>query len=127
MPWKAISGILISALLILFITFNMGNVTDISFIFITIRHVPVYLIVFFSLLIGALGMFPVIIHSRRVTKRSSQRQKDEESIDKAFNDTISQIQNLESGKGKRSSKRGKKRSKKLIDDPEVVSDLDIFK
>ena len=127
MPWKAIIGIVLSAILILFITFNMGNVTDISFIFISVSNVPVYLIVFISLLIGALGMFPVVLHTRKNYKKAAQRQQDAESVDKAFNNTISQIQELESGKRSKAPKKRKKRSKKLVDDPEVVSDLDIFR
>jgi uncharacterized integral membrane protein len=52
MPWRLIKFIVIFALFLIFIFFNIDNKSDINFGFTRIREAPVYLTVFTSFVIG---------------------------------------------------------------------------
>ena len=67
MPWKLIVFILIFAVVLAFITFNLGNKCDISFGPgpLTIKDVPVFLTVFISFILGLLSTLPFIIKARK--------------------------------------------------------------
>jgi len=61
MPWRLIIFIIIFALFLVFITFNLDNKCDISFGFTVIEGVPVFITVFSSFLIGFLCALPLIV------------------------------------------------------------------
>jgi len=63
MPWRLILFILIFALLVVFISFNLNNKCDLSFGFKTITDVPVYLTIFISFVIGFFCTLPFIIYA----------------------------------------------------------------
>ena len=70
MPWRLIEFILIFAIFLVFIGFNLGNTCDISFGFKTISHVPVFLTAFSSFFLGMLCAVPFIISAR--TRRKNK-------------------------------------------------------
>ncbi len=126
MPWKTILIIFIASLFVLFIAFNVENKTSISFIFFTITAVPVYLIVFFSTLVGVLCMIPVLIRKRISRKNNEQNNLKEKEIEDSFKKAVqngSPSSNKTSQKSKK-RKSGKKRN--VIEDIDNVSDIDIL-
>ena len=68
MPWRLIKFIIIFAVLLLFIVFNLDNKSDIGFGFAKIRDAPVYLVILLSILAGMLFTLPFI--NRRNKKNS---------------------------------------------------------
>ena len=54
MPWRLIRLIIVFLILLLFIVFNLENKSNISFGVFVIKDAPVFLTVFFSLIIGML-------------------------------------------------------------------------
>ncbi|MDR2049794.1 MAG: hypothetical protein LBP69_10105 [Treponema sp.] len=61
MPWRLIGLIIILAVLLAFIGFNLDNTCAISFGFTRIDNVPVYLTVFASFVLGMLMSVPFLI------------------------------------------------------------------
>ena len=61
MPWRLIMIIVIVAILLSFIGFNLTNTCDISLGFKTFPNVPVYLTIFGSFLLGMICSLPFII------------------------------------------------------------------
>ena len=63
MPWRLIQFIVVFAVFLLFIMFNLGedNKCDINFGFTVIRDAPVFLTAFFSFIVGMLCAFPFIL------------------------------------------------------------------
>ena len=61
MPWRLIMLIVIIAVLLSFIGFNLSNTCDISLGFKTFHSVPVYLTIFGSFLLGMICSLPFII------------------------------------------------------------------
>ena len=61
MPWRLIGLIIILAILLAFIGFNLDNTCPISFGFTRIDNVPVYLTVFASFVLGMLMSVPFLI------------------------------------------------------------------
>ena len=61
MPWRLIQMIIIFAILLIFIGFNLTNTCDISLGFMKIPNVPVYLTVFASFMLGMLSSVPFFI------------------------------------------------------------------
>jgi uncharacterized integral membrane protein len=57
--WRFIVFIIIFAVLLLFIIFNLGNTSDISFGFTVLQDIPVFLTVFSSFMVGLLFAFPL--------------------------------------------------------------------
>jgi|GEM_PF-4433656 len=102
---KIIVSIAVVVLIILFITFNIDNTSDISFIFFTVENIPVYLTIFFSLLLGALAMIPFSLGYRKKKKKPSSIENLEQEINTSFEEKFS-----DSAKGKK-KKRGKKGEK----------------
>lgn len=128
MPWKTILIIFISALFILFIAFNVGNKTDISFIFFTVSSVPIYLIVFFSALIGALCMVPVLIKKRLSGKDREKELKKEKEIEDSFKNVIQKDSSKKTiPTDKKVKKRKSRKNKNVIDNIDNVSDIDILR
>ena len=60
MRWKLVQFIVLFAIFLVFIVFNLENKCDINFIFIKISEVPVFLTVFFSFMIGMLCILPFV-------------------------------------------------------------------
>ncbi|MDR1174884.1 MAG: hypothetical protein LBK83_05380 [Treponema sp.] len=61
MPWRLIGFILIFAIFLVFIAFNLQNSCDISLIFRVFPEVPVYLTAFSSFILGMLCAIPFIL------------------------------------------------------------------
>jgi uncharacterized integral membrane protein len=61
MPWRLIGLIVILAVLLAFIGFNLSNTCAVSFGFTRIDNVPVYLTVFVSFVLGMLMSVPFLI------------------------------------------------------------------
>ena len=60
MRWRLIQFIVLFAIFLVFIVFNLENKCDISFGFTTFEEVPVFLTVFFSLMIGMICILPFV-------------------------------------------------------------------
>jgi uncharacterized integral membrane protein len=63
MPWRLIQFIVVFAIFLLFITFNLENKCDINFGFVEFNDVPVFVTVFSSFIVGLLCVFPYIFRS----------------------------------------------------------------
>lgn len=69
MPWRLIGFILTLAVVTTFIGFNLGNACDVSFGFVTIPQVPVYLTIFASFAAGMIAVVPyALAHGARKKK-----------------------------------------------------------
>jgi uncharacterized integral membrane protein len=80
MPKKLILFIIIFAIVLFFVGFNLPNKCDISFGFVGIKQVPVFLTVFVSFLLGLLCALPFIIGAGlRKKNREGSDQKQEKS------------------------------------------------
>jgi len=126
MTWKTILIIFIAALFILFIAFNVENNTSISFIFFTITAVPVYLIVFFSTLLGALCMVPVLIKKRMSGKSSEQDHLKEKEIEDSFKKAVQSASQTSNETSSKTKKRKSGKKKNVIETIDNVSDIDIL-
>ena len=80
MPWRLIQIIVILALILTFIGFNLQNKCDINIIFRIIHDVPVFLIVFCSFIIGMLSTLPFII-GHNIRKKRAIEEKKHGSVD----------------------------------------------
>ena len=65
MPWRLIIFIVIFAVFLVFITFNLENKCDISFGFAAIKEVPVFVTVFTSFTMGLLCALPLVMHIKK--------------------------------------------------------------
>ncbi|GHV68676.1 hypothetical protein AGMMS49928_08770 [Spirochaetia bacterium] len=74
MPWRLIGFIVVFAVFLAFITFNLGNSCDISFGFKSFPAVPVYLTVFTSFMLGLFSAIPFIL-SLSLKKKRLQKKK----------------------------------------------------
>jgi len=61
MPWRLIQFIVVFAVFLLFIVFNLENRSDISLGFYTFRSVPVFLTAFIAFIFGMLLTLPFIV------------------------------------------------------------------
>ncbi len=98
--WKIIGSVAAVTLLVLFISFNIDNVSDISFVFFTVERIPVYVTIFISLLIGVLIMLPFALGYRRKKKPASI-----EHLEQEINTTFDEKFAKENGKKKKKKKR----------------------
>ena len=64
MPGRLIQFIVLFAIFLLFIIFNLGNRCDISFGFVKFRDVPVFITAFLSLMVGMLCTLPFVFRSK---------------------------------------------------------------
>ena len=76
MPWRLIVIIVIFAVFLCFIGFNLTNTCDISLGFKTFQNVPVYLTIFGSFILGMVGSLPFIIFGS--LKKSPKKEKQPE-------------------------------------------------
>jgi uncharacterized integral membrane protein len=75
MPRRLIQIIVFFAVILLFIVFNLENKCDISIIFKKIPDVPVYLIAFFSFILGMISTLPFIFSYQLRKKRKAEDEK----------------------------------------------------
>jgi uncharacterized membrane protein YciS (DUF1049 family) len=68
MPWKLILFIVVFAIFLTFVTFNLDNRCDISFGFVQFEGVPVFLTVFISFSMGLICATPLVLHLRKKRK-----------------------------------------------------------
>ena len=68
MPWRLILFILIFALFLTFITFNLENKCDISFGFVRISDIPVFVTIFVSFVLGLISAIPLVLHIKKKSK-----------------------------------------------------------
>ena len=83
MPWRLIQFILIFAVLLLFVVFNLTNRCDISFGFTVIKDAPVFLTVFASFILGMFCTLPFVFGagSRKKNKeKKSDKNQDKPSL-----------------------------------------------
>ena len=79
MPWKFVTVLVIVGIVLLFVAFNIGNTTDISFGIYTARDVPVFLSLFIAFFLGFLVTLPFALSSSsKKTKASLERQREKE-------------------------------------------------
>ena len=75
MPKRLIQVIIFFAVILLFIVFNLDNKCDISIIFKKIPDVPVFLITFFSFILGMISTLPFIFSYHLRKKRKAEDEK----------------------------------------------------
>jgi len=76
MPWRLIIFLVIFAIFLVFITFNLENNCDIGFGFAKLKEVPVFITIFVSFVLGFFCAMPLIIHiSKRKTERLQKKEK----------------------------------------------------
>ncbi|GHV74407.1 hypothetical protein AGMMS49940_17090 [Spirochaetia bacterium] len=73
MPWRLIGLALVFVVFLAFTGFNLGNRCNISFIFFTVKEVPVFLPIFASFVVGLLCAIPFAVSIDR--KRSKPDKK----------------------------------------------------
>ena len=72
MPWRLIRFLVVILILLLFVVFNLESKCNISFGFFVIKEVPVFLTIFFSLI---LGMFCAILFTQIKRKETAKPDK----------------------------------------------------
>ena len=72
---RLIQIIIFFAVILLFIVFNLENKCDISVIFKKISDVPVYLIAFFSFVLGMISTLPFILNYQFRKERKDEDKK----------------------------------------------------
>jgi uncharacterized integral membrane protein len=75
MPWRLIVVIIVFAVLLTFITFNLDNRCDISFGFIQFSGVPVFLTVFVSFIFGLFCALPFALFKRNKHREKPIKEK----------------------------------------------------
>jgi uncharacterized integral membrane protein len=80
MPWRLIGLIVILAILLAFIGFNLDNTCAISFGFTRLDNVPVYLTVFASFVLGMLMSVPFLI-SFAIRKKNPRAPKKDKAAE----------------------------------------------
>ena len=68
MPWRFIILIVVFAVFLAFITFNLENKCDISFGFSKLSDVPVFITIFASFVLGFFCALPFIMHIKKKRK-----------------------------------------------------------
>ena len=96
MPWRLIIFIIIFAVFLVFITFNLENKCDISFGIVSIKEVPVFVTVFTSFAMGLLCALPLVIHIKKKKAglpffKKEQKEVSSESYDYSGSDTSENI------------------------------------
>ena len=88
MPWRLIQFIVVFVIFLLFIMLNLQNKSDISFGFVVIKDVYVFVTAFFSFLVGMLCTFPFIfgLRSRKKGKTQPKEGKPGQKPDKPDGD-----------------------------------------
>ncbi|MDR1429708.1 MAG: hypothetical protein LBI85_05415 [Spirochaetaceae bacterium] len=66
--WRLLGTVILFAILLLFIGFNLNNRCDVSFWFVELKQVPVYLTVFSAFMLGLLCSIPLAFSLGRKRK-----------------------------------------------------------
>jgi uncharacterized integral membrane protein len=74
MPWRLIEFIIVFAVFLVFIAFNLGNKCDINFGFRVIKDAPVFLTAFSSFILGMLCAFPFVFSLRAKKKAKAGKE-----------------------------------------------------
>jgi uncharacterized integral membrane protein len=72
MPWRLIGFVLLGAVFLCFIGFNLDNRCDISVGFFTFSQVPVYLTAFSAFVLGLFLALPLVVSSRFRSRRKGK-------------------------------------------------------
>ncbi|MDR2136111.1 MAG: hypothetical protein LBO76_05800 [Treponema sp.] len=72
MPWRLLGFVLIGAVFLCFIGFNLENRCDISLGFFTFRQVPVFLTAFAAFVLGMFLALPLVIPFRNRARRGKK-------------------------------------------------------
>jgi uncharacterized integral membrane protein len=89
MPWRLIGFIVLFAIFLAFMGFNLENSTTISFVFTQFDQVPVYMIAFASFIFGMICAIPLAIslRARRKEKAAKMKNNANAMIDTAKSET----------------------------------------
>jgi uncharacterized membrane protein YciS (DUF1049 family) len=82
MPWRLIFFIVILAIFLAFIAFNLENKCDISFGFTKIEDVHVFLTIFVSFALGLLCTLPFVVRALMLRKDFENKAKKAEKVEK---------------------------------------------
>ncbi len=106
MPWRLIIFIIVFAVFICFISFNLENQCNISFGFKTFQAVPIFLTVFISFVLGMLCSLPFITHLRKKHNTPQlTRNKDSTPPEKEANiETLKELHDANSPRNKKNIK-----------------------
>jgi uncharacterized integral membrane protein len=86
MPWRLIALIIILAVLLAFITFNLSNRCDISFGIKVYKDIPVFLTIFTSFILGMLCALPIKISADKKHKETLKDKKQAKDDISDYND-----------------------------------------
>ena len=78
MPWRLIVFIVLFAVFLVFISFNLENKCDISFGFTVIPGVPVFLTIFFSFVTGLVCSLPFALWAGKRRRQKALKDKTQE-------------------------------------------------
>jgi len=78
MPWRLIVFIVIFAIFLVFITFNLDNRCDLNLVFKTFHAVPVFITIFTSFFLGLVCSLPFILFKKRKKVEKPKKDKIEE-------------------------------------------------
>jgi uncharacterized integral membrane protein len=117
MPWRLIAVIVIFAIFLAFITFNLDNRCNISFGLVKFEDVPVFLTVFISFVFGIFCTLPFLFRALKMHKeRRPQKITREREDDYPYASTAEPIDAREARKKFLSRFKNKKKSKGISDD-----------
>ena len=102
MPWRLIIFIVISAIFLVFISFNLENRCDINFGFTKLSEVPVFITIFTSFILGLLCALPLMLHIKmrsEALKKEKKLTKDDTGITAAgsYDDKRTGVKNTKIG------------------------------
>ena len=72
MPWRLIVSIVIFAIFLTFITFNLDNRCDVNLGFAKFTNVPVFITIFSSFVLGLLCALPIAYRLKGIRKRTEK-------------------------------------------------------
>ena len=87
MPWRLIIFIVVFAVFLIFITFNLENKCDIGFGFTSLSDVPVFITIFSSFVLGFFCALPLIFHIKK--RKTEKMQISSQKKEKPENDDVS--------------------------------------
>ena len=76
MPWRLIIMIIVVAVFLVFITFNLDNRCEINFFGAKIPEVPVFITIFISFVIGLLSSIPLVLLILRKYRKKYQEMRE---------------------------------------------------
>jgi uncharacterized integral membrane protein len=81
MPWRLIAVIVIFAVFLAFVTFNLDNKCDVNFGVAKVSDVPVFLTIFISFILGLFFALPIGLTIRKKRKEKHETKEDNSPID----------------------------------------------